>query len=689
MLILSVLFGKTRKRLDPTVATLLNLEVTSAVNQIPYATATFTLASDILHNKMLEAFNATTGQCEVGTEVQIKHLEIPLFNGVVTQQTVQVKNGKALIVLKLRHKLFTLQTLARSQVFINKTDAAIFSQLLTTDGVHVGETKGLNISHEQMVQLNCTDWQFVRARLKANDVWVLAHPDKIDIVEPKVAAVKADHKLTPKGASMLLLSAQWQNHHPTLPGGVEIHSWDLDKQALNTTQAKTAAIGSGGFNPAKFKAASHKPWSISYTMPLPPKEQTALTNAIMQAESATGIQTRFEIEGSAAFSLGDTLELAGFGSHLDGKGIISGIVHHAVSGKWTTEIHTGIEPGLGDDGSFALVPKAEGLFVGIVAEMKEDKQFRIQVQIPALGKESHPLWARFSQPYASKDSGMCFYPEKDDEVVVSFFEGDPRYPVILGAMHNAKNKPPFAHSKDNAQRGWVFVHEKEKQSLLFNRKTSQIELVNHAEETGKHQSLLLDAKEMQVHLQNNVAEAEKKQSLLFDAPKMQVHLQNNVADAEKKQSLLFNADEMKIVVDNNLDNAEKKQTLSLDAKEMKVDLDNVKEKLLLHSGVALSSETDSITLKAKKDITLEAAVALALKGENATLEAVKALTLKAVDASIAGTKSVKQSAGEIELAANEKMVLNSSAQLTASSAKVEINGQASIAIKAVKVDIGP
>gem|GEM_PF-1572639 len=685
----ALLFGKSKHALDAKVASLVSLDTTSAVNQIPYAAVSYTLPANAAHSKMFDTLATVAKTCEVGSEVEITKLGELLFAGIITQQTISIKNGKPMINLKLRHRLFVLQTLVRSQVFVNKSDMQIFGQLLKNEPLHVAPGATLGVMHEQMVQLNCTDWQFVRTRLKANDVWVLPHPASLALVVPKLGTILPHGILTPKGGSKMLNAVQWQTHYVDMAKGVNVHSWDTDKQLLNSVKSKATTLGTGPFDPSKIKSLKEQPWDVFYSMPLTHKEQSALANAMGNAELAGGVQARFEMPGTVKHKLGDTVELSGFGSHFSGKALLTGINHHAENGKWTTTLHTGLEPAVAGDEYYDLVPKAEGLFVGVVGEMKEDKQFRIQVQIPALGKDSLPLWARFSQPYASKDSGVCFYPEKGDEVVIAFFEGDPRYPVILGSMHNAKNKPPFAYTKDNEQRGFVFVHEKEKQSLLFDRKTSQVNLENFSDEKANHQSLMLDAKAMIVNLQNNLAEAEKKQSLILDAEKMQVHLQNNVAAEEKKQSLLLDATAMHIQFDNNFDNAEKKQTLLLDAKEMKINVDNVKEKLLLHSGIALSSSADNIALKAKKDITLEATAGVDVNSENHTIKAKKTLSLESMDTTLKGNKTLTQNGGEVKVSADQGLVLHATLALQAQGASAEVSGQSTVNIKDPKIDLGP
>jgi phage baseplate assembly protein gpV len=52
-------------------------------------------------------------------------------------------------------------------------------------------------------------------------------------------------------------------------------------------------------------------------------------------------------------------------------------------------------------------------------------------------------WVRVTQPWADKGFGMICLPRVGQEVVVTFEEGDPDRPLILGSVYNADNPPPF------------------------------------------------------------------------------------------------------------------------------------------------------------------------------------------------------------------------------------------------------
>jgi phage baseplate assembly protein V len=55
---------------------------------------------------------------------------------------------------------------------------------------------------------------------------------------------------------------------------------------------------------------------------------------------------------------------------------------------------------------------------------------------------SMQTWCRVCNLYAGNKYGSFFHPEKDDEVLVAFMQGDMRVPIVLGGLYNGKDKPP-------------------------------------------------------------------------------------------------------------------------------------------------------------------------------------------------------------------------------------------------------
>jgi len=52
-------------------------------------------------------------------------------------------------------------------------------------------------------------------------------------------------------------------------------------------------------------------------------------------------------------------------------------------------------------------------------------------------------WARVSQVWSGRDMGGQFIPRVGSEVLISFLNGDPNYPIVTGGVFNGNYKPPF------------------------------------------------------------------------------------------------------------------------------------------------------------------------------------------------------------------------------------------------------
>ena len=128
--------------------------------------------------------------------------------------------------------------------------------------------------------------------------------------------------------------------------------------------------------------------------------------------------------------------------------------------------------------------------------MDPDKQFRVKVILPGIDEKTGSVWARLAAPDAGNNRGWFFRPETGDEVVVGFFNNDPRQPVILGAMFSPKNTPPERFSEitpDNEtkaivsktgsvigfkddQQGSIFIQTAEGASVLLDDGAKSMEL---------------------------------------------------------------------------------------------------------------------------------------------------------------------------------------------------------------------
>jgi type VI secretion system secreted protein VgrG len=80
-------------------------------------------------------------------------------------------------------------------------------------------------------------------------------------------------------------------------------------------------------------------------------------------------------------------------------------------------------------------------------EIYVDKYGRVKLQFywDRYGKydENSSCWVRVSQVWTGKNWGHIANPHVSEEVIVSFLEGDPGQPMVVGRLYNAEHMPPY------------------------------------------------------------------------------------------------------------------------------------------------------------------------------------------------------------------------------------------------------
>lgn len=91
-----------------------------------------------------------------------------------------------------------------------------------------------------------------------------------------------------------------------------------------------------------------------------------------------------------------------------------------------------------------------GVAVGIVADNDDPEDMgRVKLRFPWRGVDDESYWARIAVPMAGKDMGTYFLPERGDEVLVAFDDGDIRHPYVVGALWNGEQTPPEKNDGNN------------------------------------------------------------------------------------------------------------------------------------------------------------------------------------------------------------------------------------------------
>jgi Rhs element Vgr protein len=448
---------------------LLSLDITREVNRIPYAQLIL-LDGDAAKQQFSISDDAIF---EPGKEIEIKLRyedspgnEATVFKGMVVGHKVEAGSHGSSLTVELKDAAVKMTLTRKSMVYRDQSDDGIIGQILSDNGLKKGKLTATKPKHPELVQYYCTDWDFALSRAEAQGLLLIVDNGEISLPE---MAVKGQSKHTFEyGISEIYnfeIEADAGHQYPA----VESIAWDHKQQKLTkAVKAKEFNLSQGNLKGSNIaKAVGIEPLTLSSPVPLDPKDLQAWADGTLANSRMSLIKGRFAMPGLGDIKLLDVMEVAGVSKRFNGKTLVTGIRHRVDDHGWQTDVQFGLSgerfaerANIIDAQAAGLLPAVNGLQVGIVDAFEEDpdKSYRVKVILPGIDEKKGAVWARLASPDAGKERGYFFRPEPGDEVVVGFFNDDPRQAVILGAMHSSKNSLPkgiAAPSKENIEKGIV------------------------------------------------------------------------------------------------------------------------------------------------------------------------------------------------------------------------------------------
>lgn len=401
-------------------------------------------------------------------EIQLRYEGQPdttVFKGIVVRHRIEAGTSGSTLVIGLKDAAVKLTGARQSAVFAEMSDSDIIKQLIADAGLEAGEIADTKPTHQKMVQYYATSWDFILSRADAQGLLVVADDGMMSLAAIELAG-EAKHKFDYGITEILDLDievdagSQYEE--------VSSVAWDLKEQKLtDPTKASGTAVAPGDLDGAQLgKDAGQGKAQLSHQVPLTPDELQAWADGRLARSRLALCRGRIAVPGFAAIKPLDVMELIGVSKHFNGKTLVTGFSHRVDLQGWRTDVQFGLAAapfGTSDDivdaPAAGLLPAVSGLQLGIVASLEQDpdNELRVQVILPAVDPDKKTIWARLASPDAGKDRGYVFRPEPEDEVVVGFFNNDPRHPVILGSLYGSKNTPAedLAPSDKNDRRGIV------------------------------------------------------------------------------------------------------------------------------------------------------------------------------------------------------------------------------------------
>jgi len=467
--IVTATISSNGKKLDPKYQ-VIAMDISREINRIP--DARIILIDGSAAQRKFEI--ADSEFFAPGMEIEIKlryeseaDKEATVFKGNVLKQIINANQEGFLLTIELKHKAFNLTTTRKSSVFVDKDDNAIVSGIFKDAKMKATCSIEASYKHKQLVQYYCSDWDFIMSRVDANGCGVIAGDEEVLVSPLKDMDGKSKKSKIVFGLDEFY-ELEWESNAGDQLEKVSGTTWDIKKQALTPLKASQAfAPAFGNLKGDELGKKLDADYLVMNCAQVDEKEIEVWTNAKLIKSRMSLFRGKISIKGRADLQPGETVELEGIGNRFKGKGLISGVRHRVDQEGWISDIQFGLSSewflqsrDTEEKPAMALMPGIHGLQIGVIDKFDEDKDknFRVKVKVPAFkSKEEGVVWARLITPYAGKERGLFFFPEEGDEVILGFFNDDPRQAVILGSVYSNTNTIPksFKSSKENVDKGIV------------------------------------------------------------------------------------------------------------------------------------------------------------------------------------------------------------------------------------------
>ena len=404
-----------------------------------------------------------------------------IFKGIVVKHSIRIRDtGNCQLVIECAHSCVKLTKLKKNRFFYDQTETDVWSEILAHYSIE-NDIDGPSFTHNQLLQYDATDWDYLVSRVEVNNLFLIGEKDKVTISQPAFDA-EATQAIT-FGSTLLSFDAEIDAS--TQVSTVKAQTWDYSKTEITEIEASNSgAVTPGNLTHEELSDALHDSEKVITHVAKQPDEvlQKWADNTLLRHQLSK-VRGRARFQGISRMSAGKIIELQGLGDRFNGKAFVSGVKHEIVAGNWFVDVQFGLNHApfaeqfdVQSNKGASMQPTINGLQIGIVTQLESDPNGddRILVNIPIMKENEQGVWARLATHGAGDNRGVFLRPEVGDEVILGFLNDDPNNPIVIGSV-NSSNKPtPVPASDDNHVKGWVtrseieFLVDDDKKSVEVN-----------------------------------------------------------------------------------------------------------------------------------------------------------------------------------------------------------------------------
>lgn len=347
-----------------------------------------------------------------------------------------------------------------TETYRNVKDSDIARTVAQRVGLSTGTIDDSRTTHEHVSQVNSSNWDFLNARASEIGFEVAVAEGKLDFRQPTPSSqAPGEGDLNSSTPLQLVFGSDLLEFRPRVSSAeqvkqVNVRGWDPDRKVavVGTAPAATSSADLPA-TPSRLAHVFGDPTYSSVDRPYSSQaEVDAAAKAIADQIGSAAAEAEGVARGNPKLRAGVAVSIAVVADDFAGRYTLTHCRHvfdargyrtgFEVSGRQDRSLLGLVSGAAANGGAPAQGSVIPGVVVGLVTNNADpDGIGRVKLKFPWLSDSYESDWARMTQLAAGPDSGACFLPEVNDEVLVAFEFGDVRRPVVVGGLHNGKDKP--------------------------------------------------------------------------------------------------------------------------------------------------------------------------------------------------------------------------------------------------------
>jgi Rhs element Vgr protein len=452
-----LLVGENKKDLT-TQLEVVSISIERACNRIPTAIIKLIDGSAAKQNfELSDSMSLVIGQ-KIEILVGYQSNNKSLFKGLVVKNTIKSNDLGSVLLVECKEEFFKLTLSKKSKIYYDVTESNMIADMLKEYKLE-GDIKSTDHKHTELVQYQCTDWDFIQTRAQINNLLCFVEQNKLICQIPDLTGKPVFE--AKYGDNIFSIEAEIDGRSQFKQ--YEASAWDYSNQEIKVKSADNDGLNPvGKLSSADLsKAMGSNDVQLKHVGNVADEVLQSWVNAKSTYQQLNKLYGTVKIEGNNLVMPGKMLTLAGLGQLYNGNVFISAIHHEINEGTWLTTVQFGIDPSwfaeifdISQLPASGITPAINGLQIGVVSALEGDpkEEHRILIKLPIISSEEEGVWARPLSFYAGDNFGAHFLPELGTEVLVGFLNDDPNEAIVIGNLYSNSFNSPIEYTDDNFEK---------------------------------------------------------------------------------------------------------------------------------------------------------------------------------------------------------------------------------------------